>query len=71
MSPQDSDNFKNDELITISSSGIVHLSLLKNFEYLSTISEDIWFENDEIATKIKKQHNRESTSLLPNISRTL
>jgi len=51
---QDSTNYQSNELISISTSGIVHLDILWNLDYLSACSEDTWFENVEIATNIAK-----------------
>lgn len=51
---QDSSNFRYDELISISTSGIIHLEIVGNLDYLSAISEDTWFEQVEPATIIAK-----------------
>lgn len=40
------------ELITITSSGFVHLDLLRNISYLSAVSEDVYFRENQIAKKI-------------------
>lgn len=41
-----------DDLICISTAGMIHLELLTNLDYLSAISEDTWFKNSEIAQQI-------------------
>jgi len=45
---QDS-KYNPDNLISITSSGIIHLDLLKNIDYLATVSEDTFFRNNEKA----------------------
>jgi hypothetical protein len=40
------------ELIAITSNGIIHLDLLQNIYYLSFIAEDSYFENESIAQRI-------------------
>lgn len=39
-------------LISITSSGIIHLDLLKNIDYLATVAEDTFFRNNERAKLI-------------------
>jgi len=41
-----------DDLICISPAGFVHLDLVKNISYLSTVSEDVLFRENQIAKKI-------------------
>jgi hypothetical protein len=41
-----------EELICISSSGIVHLDLVRDISYLSIVSEDTWFRNEDVAKRI-------------------
>lgn len=51
---QDSSSFKLSELISINISGIIHLELLTNIDYLSACSEDMWYNVVESATEIAK-----------------
>lgn len=51
---QDSSSFKLSELISINISGIIHLELLTNIDYLSACSEDTWYNIVDIATQIAK-----------------
>lgn len=44
--------YNNDNLISITSAGIILLDLLYNIDYLSTISEDTFFRNAEMAQSI-------------------
>lgn len=47
------DEINAEDLVSITPSGFVHLGLLKNINYLSIISEDTWFRENQIALKIK------------------
>lgn len=49
---QDSQRIKPNELISITTSGIIHLDILWNLDYLSACSEDTWFEDITLADKI-------------------
>ena len=49
---QDSKCIKPEELISITTSGIIHLDILWNLDYLSACSEDTWFEDVELASRI-------------------
>lgn len=51
---QDSNSFKLTELISINISGIIHLDLLSNVDYLSACSEDTWYNVVDTATQIAK-----------------
>lgn len=51
---QDSNSFKLSELISINISGIIHLDLLTNLDYLSACSEDTWYNVVDTATEIAK-----------------
>jgi len=44
-----------EDLISIAPSGHVHLDLLMNLDYLSTCSEDVWFDNLQTAEKIAEK----------------
>jgi len=46
------DKLDDDELIRISSAGVVHLDLLNSINYLATIAEDTWFDQQDTAQKI-------------------
>jgi Type I restriction enzyme R protein N terminus (HSDR_N) len=41
-----------DDLIAISPAGFIHLDLLKNINYISTISEDTYFRENQVAKEI-------------------
>lgn len=47
------DEINANDLVSITPSGFVHLGLMKNINYLSIVSEDIWFRENQIAVKIK------------------
>jgi tRNA A37 threonylcarbamoyladenosine biosynthesis protein TsaE len=47
------DDISEDDLISISSAGIIHLKLLKNADYLAACAEDLWYSNEDIATAIR------------------
>ncbi|MBP7556361.1 MAG: hypothetical protein KA821_08860 [Chitinophagaceae bacterium] len=49
---QDSNTVKPEELLAINTSGIIHLDILMNLDYLSACSEDTWFSDAELAKKI-------------------
>ncbi|MCM5530250.1 type I restriction endonuclease [Parasegetibacter sp. NRK P23] len=49
---QDSQRIKPNELVSITTSGIIHLDILGNLDYLSACSEDTWFEDVKLAEKI-------------------
>ncbi|MEP1781633.1 type I restriction endonuclease [Reichenbachiella sp.] len=49
---QNVNDFEADELIIITSSGFVHLELLDNLDYVSSSSEDIWYNAEGVAKKI-------------------
>lgn len=51
---QDSNKIKAEELIAITTAGIIHLEILWNLDYLSACSEDTWFDNIDLANKIAK-----------------
>lgn len=42
-----------EDLITISPAGLIHLDLLKNINYLSAVSEDVFFRENQAAKEIK------------------
>ena len=41
-----------DDLISISASGVIHLDLLKNVNYLATVAEDVLFRENQVAKGI-------------------
>jgi len=49
---QNIDSVAIEDLISIAPSGHVHLDLAMNLDYLSTCSEDFWFDNPQIAEAI-------------------
>lgn len=48
----DSDTFYINDLIKITSIGIAHLNMVKNIDYLSSVSEDFWYKDVGLATEI-------------------
>ncbi|CAH0190444.1 type I restriction endonuclease [Chryseobacterium sp. Bi04] len=50
---QDTEKYQDNDLISINSSGTIHLDLLYNIEYLSTCSEDTWIDLEVEAQKIQ------------------
>jgi len=53
LSEAQDNTVKNDDLIAIAPSGFIHLELLKNINYLSAISEDTLFRENQVASSIK------------------
>lgn len=49
---QNSNVIADNELIAITSSGIVHLDIVENLEYLATVAEDVWFVDSASAQEI-------------------
>ena len=49
---QDTEQYQENELVSINSSGTIHLDLLYNIDYLSTCSEDTWIDLEVEAQKI-------------------
>lgn len=49
---QDTEQYQDNDLISINSSGTIHLDLLYNIDYLSTCSEDTWIDLEAEAQKI-------------------
>lgn len=49
---QDLNEFQENDYISINISGLVHLEMLYNLDYLSACSEDTWFDNIEDANKV-------------------
>lgn len=47
-----SDEFSINDLIKITSIGIAHLKIVRNIEYLASISENTWYKDNKLATKI-------------------
>lgn len=67
----DSVNFE--ELVSINSTGYIHLELLNNIDYLSACSEDVWYAKETIADAIAerisnrtKSKHFSTTSLISN-----
>jgi GTPase SAR1 family protein len=52
---QDINILEYNELISINSTGIIHLELLDNIDYLSSCSEDIWYNQESTANKIAER----------------
>ncbi|WP_294205345.1 type I restriction endonuclease [uncultured Chryseobacterium sp.] len=50
---QDVNNIDNDDLISITTSGRIHLEMIYNVDYISSCSEDSWFNNNDISLKIR------------------
>ncbi|PBQ34690.1 RNA-binding protein [Sphingobacteriaceae bacterium] len=49
---QDTTKVNLDDLVSISTSGIIHLDLLKNIDYLSSCSENVWYKTVSVAEEI-------------------
>lgn len=49
---QDTEQYEDNDLISINSSGKIHIDLLNNIDYLSTCSEDTWIDLEVEAHKI-------------------
>lgn len=54
FSESQSNSVNTEDLISISASGLIHLELLKNINYLSTVSEDTLFRENQVAQAIKE-----------------
>lgn len=48
-------NITQDDLVSISPSGHVHLNLLANLDYLTSCSEDVWYRDERLAETIAKR----------------
>ena len=49
------DSVNDDDLVTLSTSGHVHLMLIENLDYVAACAEDIWFDKREIAQRISER----------------
>jgi hypothetical protein len=49
---QNSEIIDEGELISINTPGIIHLKLLSDVDYLGSCAEDVWYNQDSIASKI-------------------
>lgn len=49
---QESGIIRDEDLITLSPSGHVHLDLLGNLDYLASCAEDLWYKDSEVASRI-------------------
>lgn len=49
---QNYDSIDNNELISISSSGIIHLMLVEDISYLSSCAEDVWYNDESLSEGI-------------------
>ena len=47
-----SDEFSVNDLIKITSIGIGHLKIVRNIDYLASVSENTWYKDNKLATKI-------------------
>ncbi|MGF7130536.1 adenylate kinase family enzyme [Paraburkholderia sp. EB58] len=47
-----------DDLLRLSSAGLVHLDLLGSVDYLATVAEDTWFDDKLVAEKIAERIGR-------------
>jgi hypothetical protein len=52
LSEAQSHEIAHDDLIAISPAGLIHVDLIRNIDYLSTISEDVLFRENQVAKKI-------------------
>lgn len=58
---QDIDELKLDELISINPPGVVHYELLRNIDYLSACSENVWYKSAQQAELIRKNMSGQGT----------
>jgi len=69
---QNINNLELDELISINSTGLIHLELLDNIDYLSSCSEDVWYNKEitanAIANRISGNSNYSHFSLQTNLN---
>ncbi len=49
-----SDDFNINDLIIITSIGIAHLKIIRNIDYLASISEDMWYKDSNLASRISE-----------------
>ncbi len=52
LSEAQSHEISHDDLIAISPAGVIHVDLIRNIDYLSTVSEDVLFRENQSARKI-------------------
>lgn len=52
---QDSTNIDMAELISINATGLTHLDLLNNIDYLSACAEDVWYKREQTAITIAER----------------
>lgn len=50
---QDVNNIDHDDLISLTTSGRIHLEMVYNVDYLSSCSEDSWYNNNDISLNIR------------------
>lgn len=50
---QDVNNIDNNDLISITTSGRIHLEMIYNIDYLSSCSEDSWYNNNDVSLAIR------------------
>lgn len=50
---QDVNNIDEKDLISLTTSGRIHLEMVYNVDYLSSCSEDSWYNNNDISLKIR------------------
>lgn len=58
---QSTEQLEIDELISINSTGYIHLELLDNIDYLSSCAEDVWYSKETVATTIAKRISNRDT----------
>ncbi|MEL1245081.1 S1 RNA-binding domain-containing protein [Flavobacterium sp. DGU11] len=68
---QKEDSLNYEELISINSTGFIHLELLNNMDYLSACSEDVWYSKETIAIEIAKRISNKTKDHHFSISTTL
>lgn len=55
LTESETEEVKDDDLISIAPAGHVHLELLGNLDYLSSTSEDVWYRDNTAAEKIARR----------------
>lgn len=63
---QDINNIDELDLICITTSGRIHLDMVYNVDYISSCSEDSWYNNNEVSLKIR--NNMLSRNRFPHLS---
>lgn len=52
---QSEDNFEEEDLVAIAPSGIIHLELLTDLNYISACAEDVWYRESKPSTEVQQR----------------